>query len=182
MRYLLALTLTLCVSGAFAEKTPEATLERYFTILTSQDFSGIADLMATDSMMNLKKTMDDAITFQANHGVYRLQRRIFGKKVSLAEVKAATPEFYLDQLAGQILQSARTQHLVVDSRKILGRIDETEEMTHIVARLQMHQNEYQGSDILVYSLVNEDGEWKLRFPATIKQMVTMIESTARQVR
>jgi len=31
-------------------------------------------------------------------------------------------------------------------------------------------------------LVKEEGEWKLKFPATIKQMVMVIESTARQRR
>jgi hypothetical protein len=34
----------------------------------------------------------------------------------------------------------------------------------------------------VYTLAKENGEWKLKFPTTIKQMVMMIESTARQRR
>ena len=46
----------------------------------------------------------------------------------------------------------------------------------------MSQGEHQGTEILVGTLVEENGEWKLKFPTTIKQMLTVIESTTRQRR
>lgn len=182
MRILTGLILLLTLESGIASDTPEATLDKYFEVLTGQDFSGISQLMDTASMTNLKTTMDDAIGYQANHGVYRLQRRIFGRKVSMADVSAATADFYLESLAGEILEAARAQHLVVDDRVILGRIDETEDLVHIVARLNMHQDETTGTDVLVYTLIREEDGWKLKFPATIKQMLTVIESSARRIR
>ncbi len=181
MRYMTALILLFFASSSIAQGSPEETLDNYFRILTGQDFSGISELMDDGSMEKLKQTMDTAIRFQANHGVYRLQRRVFGRKVSMAEVDAATPDFYLESLAGEILEAARAQHLVVDDRKILGRIDEDETTVHIVARLSMHQDEHAGTDVLVYTLLKEGNDWKLSFPATIKQMLTVIESSARRI-
>ncbi len=182
MRTLTGLILLLFLQSGLASDTPEATLNKYFDILTGQNFSGIAELMDTESMMNLKATMDDAIGYQANHGIYRLQRRIFGSKVSMTDVDATTADFYLESLAGEILEAARAQHLIVDDRQVLGRIDENEDTVHIVARLIMHQDETEGSDVLVYTLVREQDGWKLKFPATIKQMLTVIASSARRLR
>ena len=39
----------------------------------------------------------------------------------------------------------------------------------------MAQDESRGSDILVYTLVRENDQWKLKFPPTIKQMLLVIE-------
>ena len=185
MRTLTGLILILLFQQTLASETPEATAEatlnKYFDILTGQDFAGIAALMDTESMMQLKATMDDAIGYQANHGVYRLQRRIFGRKVFMSDVDAATADFYLESLAGEILEAARAQHLIVDDRTILGQIQETENMVHIVARLSMHQDDNKATDVLVYTLVREADGWKLKFPATIKQMLTVIESSARRI-
>ncbi len=183
MRCLFALFLTCAMAtNTLAANTPEATLDKYFDILQGQDFTGIASLMDSTSMANLKTLMDDAMSYQANHGVYRLQRRIFGTKVSMARVKSTPAEFYLNSLASEILNAARTQRLVVDHRAVLGRVDEGENMVHIVARLTMTQDNKEGTDVLVYTLIRENDDWRLKFPITIKQMLTVIETTARQIR
>jgi len=100
----------------------------------------------------------------------------------MSDVAAASAGFYLKALASEILQAARLQHLKVTDREIIGKIQETENLVHIVVRLNMAQNESRGSDILVYTLVRENDQWKLQFPPTIKQMLLVIESTARQRR
>jgi|GEM_PF-728565 len=183
MRYLIALVCTaLLNSTSFANSTPEATLDKYLSVLTGQNLSGVATLMDSSSMKSLKKSMDESIQYQANFGEYGLQRRVFGEKVSMSKVAETTAEFYLNALASEILKAARSQHLKVTDREIIGKIQETDDMVHIVVRLKMSQDDHQGTDILVYTLVRETDEWKLKFPATIKQMLTVIESTARQLR
>jgi hypothetical protein len=179
MRYLLLLLV--CLSGpVWASTTPEQTLEKYFRILTERDYSGISSLMDSASMAGLKKTMDDAMGIQSSRGVNTLQLRIFGKAVSTEEIDSTPASFYLESLAAEILKASRRQQLIVSQRVILGRVDEGEDRTHIVARLTMEQGQHIGNEVLVYTLVRENNEWKLRFPATIKQMVMMIEGAARQ--
>ena len=183
MHYLIALVCTVVLnSTAIASSPPEETLEKYLSILTGQEPEGIAGLMDSESMDSLKKTIDESIQYQANFGEYGLQRRVFGQKVSMSQVAKTPAEFYLNALANEILKAARSQHLKVTDREIIGKIQETDDLVHIVARLKMSQGDQMGTDILVYTLVNEKGEWKLKFPATIKQMVMVIESTARQRR
>lgn len=102
----------------------------------------------------------------------------------MSQVAKTPAEFYLNALANEILKAARSQHLKVTDREIIGKIQENDDMVHIVVRLKMSQGDHLGTDILVYTLVKEKDEWKLKFPATIKQMVMVmvmvIESTARR--
>ena len=183
MRYLIALICTgLLTFQALADGTPEETLEKYLNVLTGQDLTDIANLMESSSMDSLKKSMDESIQYQANFGDYSLQRRIFGEKVLMSQVAETSAEVYLNALASEILKAARSQHLTVTSRQIIGKVQENDAMVHIVVRLKMSQENTHGSDILVYTLVKENGGWKLKFPATIKQMLTVIEGTARQRR
>lgn len=102
----------------------------------------------------------------------------------MSQVAKTPAEFYLNALANEILKAARSQHLKVTDREIIGKIQENDDMVHIVVRLKMSQGDHLATDILVYTLVKEKDEWKLRFPDTIKQMVMVmvIESTARQRR
>ena len=176
---LLALLATPVITWA---NEPEEVLDRYFKILTSENTDKIASIMDADSMASLKVMMDNAIRYQANHGNYELQRRIFGKKVSLDKVENTSADFYLNQLANSILDAANSQNFRIESRKVLGRIQEGDKIAHIVARLSMQQNSESTSDIFVYTLVKEGDSWKLTFPPTIRQVLTVIDAQAKQLR
>ena len=87
MRYLIVLVCTAPLnSTAFATSTPEAALDNYLAVLTGQEITSIGTLMDSSSMNSLKKSMDESIQYQANFGEYCLQRRIFGKKVTMSQV------------------------------------------------------------------------------------------------
>ncbi len=182
MKRLFLFLLSLTLSSPVLSQEPEEVLNKYFEILTSRDFAGISQLMDSNSMANLKTLMDDTIRYQANHGRYDLQRNVFGKRVSLKEVENTPAEFYLEKLANQILEAAESQHLVVENRKILGSVKEGDDIVHYVARLTMHQDDESANDIFVYTLVKEGGGWKLVFPPTIRQVLTVIEAQAKQPR
>ena len=183
MHYLITFVcIVLMNSGAAASSTPEGTLDKYLAVLTNQELVGIDSLMDTESMQNLKKSIDESIQYQANFGEYALQRRVFGRKVSMSEVANTPAEFYLNALASEILKAARSQHLKFTDKEIIGKIQENEDMVHIVVRLKMSQGGHVGSDIVLYTLVKEGQAWRLKFPGTIKQMLMVIESTARKPR
>ena len=86
------------------------------------------------------------------------------------------------ELATSILDAANSQNFRIDSRKVLGRIQEGQKIAHIVARLSMQQNSESTSDVFVYTLVKEGDNWKLTFPPTIRQVLTVIEAQAKQLR
>ena len=50
---------------------------------------------------------------------------------------------------------------------------------HYVARLQMSQDGKTTQEIYVYTLVKDGEDWKLRFPPTIKQLLSVIEAGAQ---
>ncbi len=180
IRFIL-LALTLLATPAFAND-PEDTLDRYFDILTERDFSNFGDIMATENMNDLKALMDKAIRYQASHGTYDLQRRIFGKKVTMQAVTETPASFYLDKLAESILDAAEAQKFYVDNRKVLGTVMEGDDTVHVIARLNMHQGSTETSDVMLYTLVKEGDDWKLTFPPTVKQILQVIETSYKQVR
>jgi|TARA_B110000438_G_scaffold28644_1_gene27683 hypothetical protein len=79
-----------------------------------------------------------------------LQRRVFGQKVSMSRVAKTPAEFYLNALANEILKASRSQHLKVTDREITGKIQENDDMVHIVARLKMSQGDHLGTDTVVH--------------------------------
>ena len=176
--FLTAFLLSFALTSAASE--PVDTLDAYFRILTTRNYDGLENLMAASSMNDLKVMMDEAITYQTGNGVYRLQERIFGRRVSQSEVAGASARFYLRRLAKEILEAAQAQHLIVQKRDIIGAVNEGENTVHIVARLTMEQDGRTGTDVLLYTLIREQEGWKLTFPATIRQMLTVIEASARQ--
>lgn len=161
---------------------PEEVLEQYFGVLTGRDYADLPKIMASTSMSDLKALIDKVIRYQADHGNYGLQRRIFGEQVSLERVDKTPPEYYLNRLAGEILSAANAQHFYVDDRAILGRVDEDQTTVHIVARLTMHQDDEENTDVLLYTLVKEGDDWKLTFPPTFKQLLSILEASYKQQR
>ena len=81
MRYVIALVCTaLLNSAAFADSTPEATLDKYLSVLTGQNLAGVATLMDSSSMKSLKKYMDESIQYQANFVSMDYNDEFLGRK------------------------------------------------------------------------------------------------------
>ncbi len=180
MRYIILLALFLG-SGALANE-PEDVLNKYFAILTTQNYESMGSLMDSRSMAELKELMVNSIRQQTRTGRSDLQKRIFGKKVTLKKVRETSADFYLHRLADQILYAANSQHFVVESQDVLGRIDEGANIVHFLARVNMTQDEKHASTIRVYTIIKEGDEWKMKFPDTISQMLQVIEATASATR
>ncbi len=170
-------------SAESGDTGPQAVLDAYFEVLTQRNVEGISDLMASGSMDRLKGLMTEALQREKSRGSARLQNRFFGKSVTIAEIRDTPSSFYLDRIAGEILNAAEMQHFFVDNRRILGSVNESDDMVHIVVRLFLHQDTDDdttyNSDIYVYTLIREDGIWKLEFPPTIRQALSMIEAGIR---
>lgn len=156
---------------------PQNTLDAYFQVLTSRDISNLAGLMDSANMAKLKRMMDAALQEEIQAGGNRLQRRLFSKSMTSAQVEQVSAAYYLEQIAGDIQKAANMQRFFVARRDILGRIDENVNLIHYVVRLYLEQGGKTTSELYVYTLVRENDQWKLEFPPIIKQSLTMFEAT-----
>jgi hypothetical protein len=177
----LALIILLIMSGLIQANEPEEVLEQYFLVLTKRDFSNLSELMAEKSMVDLKALADKAISSQASQGRFGLQKRFFGQRLAPEAIEKTPAKHYLDVLAGEILHAADATHFSVDGESILGRVEEGDDTVHLIARLQMHQDENSNSDVMLYTLVLEHGQWKLTFPPTFKQILGVLEASYKQL-
>jgi hypothetical protein len=179
MRLATTLLILLLVCSAVHAAGPEDTLDQYFKVLTSRNIEPLPPLMSSSSMQRLKTLMDKAL-LQEGRTSQQLQMRMFGGPVPAERIHETPPDYYLLRLADEVLQAAETQHFFVDKRSVIGRIDEADNMVHFVVRLFMHQESVQNSDLLVYTLVQEDGVWKMNFPPILTQTLGLIEAAARR--
>lgn len=179
MRLATTLLTLLLVCPAIHAASPEDTLDQYFKVLTSRNIEPLPPLMSSSGMQRLKTLMDGAL-LQGGNASQALQIRMFGGPVDADRIHETPPDYYLLRLAGEVLQAAETQRFFVDKRSVIGRIDEADNMVHIVVRLFMHQGSLQNSDLLVYTLVQEDGVWKMNLPPILTQTLGLIEATTRR--
>ena len=180
MRRIIIILFSLSLSHGIYANEPEEVLQQYFLILTSENYEDIGSLMDSASMAGLKELMVDAIRQQTRTGRSDLQKRIFGKKVTLKQVRETSADFYLHKLAEQILYAATSQNFIVEGQDMLGRIDENADTVHFLARVRMSQGDKSASTIRVYTLVKEEAGWKMNFPDTISQMLKVIEASANR--
>ena len=180
MRLIIIILFSLSLSPGVSADEPEEVLKQYFHILTSENYENIGSLMDSASMAGLKELMVDAIRQQTRTGRSDLQKRIFGKKVTLKQVRETSADFYLHKLAEQILYAATSQNFIVEGQDMLGRIDENADTVHFLARVKMSQGDKSASTIRVYTIIREEAGWKMNFPDTISQMLQVIEASANR--
>ncbi|MEX0941468.1 MAG: hypothetical protein WD002_02870 [Pseudomonadales bacterium] len=178
MRHLITPLMIILLCSPVYAADPQDTLDRYFKVLTTRNIQPLPELMTSTSMKRLKTIMDTAL-LQEGRASVQLQQRMFGGPVDAEKIKATPPDYYLLRLAEEILQAAEMQRFFVDNRRIIGQIVEADNMVHFVVRLFMHQNASQNSDLLVYTLIEEDGVWKMNFPPILTQTLGLIEAMAK---
>jgi hypothetical protein len=180
MRNFFVLLICIVMSAGAIADGPQDTLDQYFTVLTSRNYETLGSIMDSGDMVQLQVLMVNAIRQQARKGRYDLQRRIYGKKVTMKTVRETTADFFIGQLSREILTAAETQHLIVTGQEILGRVDESDDMVHFLIRVFMTQGETTAGNIRLYTIVKEGEAWKMKFPDVIKQMLQIIEVSGSQ--
>ncbi len=163
-----------------ARQSPEDVLEAYFTVLTSRKVDNLGELMSEASMNQLRDLMIRAFEFEKSRGRDALEQRFFGKATTMETIASLPPSYFLDRFAREILEAAELQHFFVDNRDIIGSVRESRDVVHFVVRLYLHQDEEAGSDLLLYTLIRENGVWKLTFPPTIRQTLAVFEAGLRR--
>lgn len=175
----LMLGLLIFVAQGLHAAEPEEILEAYFDVLEQRDFSKLHLIIEQKSLRDLKMLMDRLLAREIDRGGMSLQRRVFGKQVSKADLEQTTARFYLEVFSGEILNAANKTHFIIEEQAILGRVDENDKLAHFVARLGIHQDQNKSSEVFLYTVVKENGEWKLTFPPTFKQILTLLEASVR---
>jgi hypothetical protein len=180
MRKTVILIFYLLATFSVNAESPDALVEIYFHAISGGDFSKVGKNMNPHKMKDLKSLMDRVIQGELQQGRSQMQRRLFGKEISMATARATTADEYLDRLGSDILNAASGQNFSVDGHTVLGQVAEGNDKVHMVARVEMSQNGQSTMDIVVYSFTRIDGTWYMEFPQTIRQMLAVIEAGARR--
>jgi hypothetical protein len=178
MKSLLALILV-TISWPLLAGDPEDPVEMYLEALEERDLSVLQEVIADRELRKMKAMVDNVILKQAQSGKYNLQQRFFGQRVTADQVRQASPGFYLEVVSDEVLKAANQLNAAIVNRTIVGQIREDTDTVHVVARLEMALEGETVSQVQLYTVEREGDEWKLTFPATFRQILTLLEASGR---
>ena len=110
----------------------------------------------------------------------QLRHAIFGPEATLATVKETDPsaffEAYVSFLEGQIQQ----MQVRISGGKILGTVEETPELVHVVARVQLGLGDDAISSLDLVSVRKTDTGWRIALKDEIQAMAKLMLDRMRQ--
>jgi len=163
----------------FAE-TPEVLFDEYAKHIQKEEYSQIPRLFAAESRENIKKVIDKALKAEIKRGRSRLQDTLVGKRIKSREIKSIPVDTYIENLIADLLSSTQSQGFSFDRYKLLGRVDESDELAHVVIRAFI-KGEKEGFDnVQIYSFHRTKDGWGMMTPEILKQMLLLIESGSQR--
>jgi hypothetical protein len=169
---------TLC---AVAEaNSPEELLTDYATAVQAGNYDNLASLFSTDARGKVKAVFKDVLLHELDSGGYKLQQRIFNRKVTRQEVEATSEALYLSLLMTKLVDSTQQQGVKMDRVEIIGRIDETTDMAHLLVRVFMSQRDTPFNNLQVFSFSRVDGNWGMEIPTLMKQVLEMLHYSTQR--
>jgi hypothetical protein len=159
----------------FAE-TPEVLMDRYANHILKEEYSQIPGLFAAESREAIKKVIDKALKAEFKKGRSRLQDTLVGKRIKVREIKSIPADTYIARLIADLMSSIQSQSYSFDRYILLGRVDESDDLAHVLIRTFVKGEKAGFDNVQIYSFRRTKDSWGMLTPETLKQMLLLIES------
>ena len=176
LRSILILAALSAASGAdfarAAQDTPESVAKAYFATLRSADWAKCASLMHHDSLASMKRTFAAAInadkTGDAAKTIFKLK--------SVAEYSQLSDATVFERVMDFITSVEPDMKTVLSSstNTILGRVDESPDLAHIVLRSQTKIGGEEVNEVDLISFKKQDSSWRALLPSDIENMLNSL--------
>jgi hypothetical protein len=179
-KFMLLCLLVVGLSNYGFAVTPEVLLDEYANHILKQDFVPVGGLFDAESRTSIKEVMDKALCAEIKKGRTRLQQSILGKRIKSAEIESISADTYITGLLGNFLSSTQSQGFSFERYKLLGRVDESDDLAHLVFRTFGMGQESGFDNVQIYSFSRSEDGWGMITPPILKQMLLMIESGSQR--
>ena len=154
-----------------AQKSPEAIVQDYFSLLQKKKWLDITKLFSPSALDQFKQMVLPVIAIDLKQKNGELTNVFFGKKLTLPEINAMNnDDFFFFVMSAIMLQVSGTE-MKFDKIEILGSVKEGDNMVHVVGRLFIGFGESQFSDVIITSLEKVNGEWRLMLTGDVQNLV-----------
>jgi len=152
-----------------AQDSPESVAKAYFAAMQSADWAKCASLMHRDALASMKRTFAEVInadkTGDAAKTIFKLKS---GAEYSqLGE--AAVFERLMDFITS-VAPDMKTA-LASSTNTILGRVDESPEIAHIVFRSRTKMGDEEVNEVDLISFKKQDSTWRALLTSDMEDML-----------
>jgi hypothetical protein len=155
-----------------AQDTPESVAKAYFAAMQSADWAKCASLMHRDALASMKRTLAAAInadkTGDAAKTIFKLKSVAEYSQLSEATVFERVMDFITS------VEPEMKTVLASSTNTILGRVDESPDLAHIVLRSRTKMGGEDVDEVDLISFKKQDSTWRALLPSDIENMLNSL--------
>ena len=153
-----------------AQDTPESVAKAYFAAQQAGDWAKCASFMHSDALASMKRKFGSVISADRTG---EAAKSIFGLK-SGAEYAQLSEAVIFERLMNFITSSEPEMKAVLaaSTNSVLGKVDESPELTHIVFRTQVKLAGAEMSEVDLISFKKQGDAWRALFTSDMEEMFT----------
>jgi hypothetical protein len=164
------ITLSVITGAGYAQETPESVAKAYFAAMQEGDWAKCASFMHPDALASTKLTFAAVISADKTGGA---AKSIFGLK-SGAEYAQLGETAVFERLMGFITNSVPEMKAVLaaSTTSILGKVDESPDLAHIVFRTRIKVSGAEVNEIDLISFKKHGDTWRALLTSDMEEMFT----------
>ncbi|PEN14054.1 hypothetical protein CRI94_08415 [Longibacter salinarum] len=158
---------------------PEAVAAAYLDAFRRTDWEGCARLMHPDALQALKDVLIRAAEADSSSGI---PDALYGDNTPRETIRFAPPAELYARMLRVVYQKSPQATEVLDglSSKVIGHVDETDTLVHVIARTHVdgRSGDERGqalSQIEVFSLERYQESWRLRLTTDVKNVARAVQ-------
>jgi hypothetical protein len=160
--------LATAASAQTTQETPESVAKAYFAAMQAGDWAKCASFMHTDALASMKRTFATIINADKSG---EAAKAIFGlkSKAEYAQLSEAAVFERLMSFITDAVPEVKTA-LAASTSAILGRVDESPDLAHIVYRTQVKLAGAEMSEVELISFKKQGGTWRALLTADMEEL------------
>ncbi len=174
-RYLVVLILIFPMNLHAKSDSPENLLGLYLDHIENSRWDQIHSLIYPPDIKNLKQVILKIIRFENQYGESRVQRIIFGEKVSDEVAAQRDSFFYLARTLEQLALALRQEGFMLEGHEVLGDVKEGRDRIHLLSRLTLEQRGRSIVNMQIYSFRRIDRRWYMELQSNITVLFELVE-------
>ena len=155
-----------------AQDTPESVAKAYFAAMQSADWAKCASLLHRDELASMKRTFAAAVnadkTGDSAKTIFKLKSGAEYSQLSEATVFERLMDFITS------VEPDMKTALASSTNTILGRVDESPDLAHIVFRSRTKMEGEEVTEVELMSFKKQDSVWRALLPSDIENMLNSL--------
>jgi hypothetical protein len=155
-----------------AQDTPESVAKAYFAAMQSADWAKCASLIHRDELASMKRTFAAAVnadkTGDSAKTIFKLKSGAEYSQLSEATVFERLMDFITS------VEPDMKTVLASSTNTILGRVDESPDLAHIVFRSRTKMEGEEVNEVELISFKKQDSVWRALLPSDIENMLNSL--------